>query len=170
MCVSHLIGRRAIHYLDTRPDWRADVFAVESPAGKGTVVPRCGRWVFTALACVALISLPGCRTAETALDEGRDLLSQGIDSSVRATAQLTDACLIAQTAWLPNVTPAEARASLTEALSLVDNVIAESPQFPGAELLRNSLASAQEAITEEDGAFGVSREQLQSACTFVNRV
>ena len=131
---------------------------------------RRARLALIPLVLLAVVSVTGCRTVHTALSEGRDVVSTGVDGAVRATTQLTDACLIAQTAWLPGVTPQEAHAALRKALALVDNVIQENADFPGASALRATINSAQDALDSPDGAFGTSRERLQQACTFVNHV
>ena len=126
------------------------------------------------------LALVGCGSVSGALSEGQQALDQGravvesatgavgaADALIAAGSELAAACTAAQAAWVPGVSAADARAAIDEALRMVDGVVAQTPDVPGATELADALASARTSLESGDGALGMSPESLETACALV---
>lgn len=131
--------------------------------------------------------LAGCSSVSSAVDQGQQALDQGqqaldqgrelaesaagslgsADDLIRAGTELAAACAAAQAAWVPGVSPEEARAAIDEAVGIVDGVAAGSANVPGATEIGSALDSARTALAADDGSFVVSRGTLETACLLV---
>ena len=138
---------------------------------------------FATALCLAAASalLAGCGSISGAVSEGQQALEQGrdvVDSAtgalekadglIRAGTELAAACVAAQAAWVPGVSPDDARRAIGDAVRIVDGVVATTPDVPGASELSSALASAQESLASEGGTLGMSRDALQTACALVS--
>ena len=56
---------------------------------------------------------------------------------------------------------------LDDAVRIVDGVVAQTPDVPGAAELSDALSSARAALGSDGGALGLSRDSLQTACALV---
>lgn len=123
--------------------------------------------ILTGAALVALTTT-ACGTVNDVIDTAQDV-GQSADSLIRAATEIGAACATAQAALVPGVSTADAEAALTDALGIVDDVIAANPGVPGAAEVDSALATARQAlaggVTESD--LGVARETIQTACALV---
>jgi hypothetical protein len=123
----------------------------------------------------AVLALAGCSTVTGAVQEGQQALGsagQAIDAAdglIQAATDLGAACAAAQAAWVPGVSPQDARNAINEAVAIVDGVLAQAPEFPGAREIDQILGSAQEALAQDPSgtSLGVSRSTLETACALV---
>lgn len=128
-----------------------------------------------ALAASVLV-LPGCSSVSEAVDSGGQALASAgqavgaADSLIRVGTDLVAACAAAQAAWVPGVSPEDARMAIAEALSLVDGALARAPDAPGAQQLDDALVSAQGTLAADPSStsLGVSRAALETACALIS--
>ena len=101
--------------------------------------------------------------------EGASQLIENADGLVQAGTDLAEACVVAQAAWVPGVYPADARAAIDEALSIVRGVVASVPDAPGVGEIEAALVTAQDALTADPSStsLGVSSSTLETACALV---
>jgi len=142
---------------------------------------RAARAVGVGLALAsASVLLVGCGSISGAVSEGQQALDQGrevvesaagtleqADQLIRAGTELAAACAAAQAAWVPGVSPEDARRAIDDAVGIVDGVLATTPNVPGVNELSSALSSAQESLASEGGTLGLSRDSLQTACALV---
>lgn len=101
--------------------------------------------------------------------EGASQLIENADGLVQAGTDLAEACAVAQAAWVPGVSPADARAAIDEALSIVQGVVASVPDAPGINEIEGVLVTAQDALAADPSStsLGVSSSTLETACALV---
>ena len=101
--------------------------------------------------------------------EGASQLIENADGLVQAGTDLAEACVVAQAAWVPGVSPADARAAIDEALSIVRGVVASAPDAPGIGEIEGVLVTAQDALAADPNStsLGVSSSTLETACALV---
>lgn len=101
--------------------------------------------------------------------EGASQLIENADGLVQAGTDLAEACAVAQAAWVPGVAPADARAAIDEALSIVQGVVASVPDAPGINEIEGVLVTAQDALAADPSStsLGVSSSTLETACALV---
>jgi len=88
---------------------------------------------------------------------------------IQAATDLGSACVVDQAAWVPGVSPEDARAAIDQAIGIVDGVVASVPDAPGVAEIDQVLTSAQEALAADptSTSLGVSRSTLETACALV---
>lgn len=127
--------------------------------------------------CAASLSssllLAGCSVdslqgGQQVLDSATQLI-ENADGLVQAGTDLAEACVVAQAAWVPGVSPADARAAIDEALGIVKDVVASVPNAPGIGEIEGVLVSAQDALAADptSTSLGVSSSALETACALV---
>lgn len=118
-----------------------------------------------AAAAVSLVALTGCSQVNNAIDAGQSAVSSAT-GAVQAAADVAAACVVAQAAWVPGVSPSQARAAVGEALGLVDAAFAIAPTLPGVQEVRELLLTARQSLADnpEESTLGVSRGALETAC------
>ena len=101
--------------------------------------------------------------------EGASQLIENADGLVQAGTDLAEACVVAQAAWVPGVSPADARAAIDEALTIVRGVVASAPNAPGIGEIEGVLVTAQDALAADPSStsLGVSSSTLETACALV---
>lgn len=101
--------------------------------------------------------------------EGASQLIENADGLVQVGTDLAEACAVAQAAWVPGVSPEDARNAIDEALAIVQGVVAEVPDAPGIGEIEGVLVTAQEALAADPNStsLGVSSSTLETACALV---
>lgn len=114
-----------------------------------------------ALVSAGVLSV-GCSSASQLLENAEGL--------VQAGTQVAEACVVAQAAWAPGVSPEDARIAIDEALGIVLGVVATSPDVPGVAEIEGALTTAQEALAADptSTSLGASRGTLETACALVS--
>jgi uncharacterized protein YceK len=127
---------------------------------------RPGRLIVAAGAAVCcVVALSGCSQVNSAIDAGQSAVSSAT-GAVQAAADVAAACVVAQAAWVPGVSPSQARAAVGEALGLVDAAFAIAPTLPGVQEVRELLMNAKQSLADnpDESTLGVSRGALETAC------
>lgn len=128
--------------------------------------------VMTAILGVSVLS-SGCSmdalNSGQQVIEGASQLIENADGLVQAGTDLAEACVVAQAAWVPGVSPADARSAIDEALGIVRDVVASVPNAPGVGEIEGVLVTAQEALVADptSTSLGVSSSTLETACALV---
>lgn len=114
---------------------------------------------------LAFAGLTGCSQVNTAIDAGQSAVASAT-GAVQAATDVAAACVAAQAAWIPGVTPSAARAAIGEALLLADSAFAIAPDLPGVATVRELLMTAKESLADnpEETTLGISRNALETAC------
>jgi uncharacterized protein YceK len=138
-----------------------------SPTTSARIRTRRHRRFVNAAAAVAVsaVALTGCSQVNSAIDAGQSAVSSAT-GAVQAAADVAAACVVAQAAWVPGVSPSQARAAVGEALGLVDAAFAIAPGLPGVQEVRELLMTAKQSLADnpEESTLGVSRGALETAC------
>lgn len=128
-----------------------------------------------ALGVGSILVLSGCSSVNDAVSAGQNALDsanqvvEAADGLIQAATDLASACAAAQAAWVPGVSPEDARAAIDQAVGIVDGVVASVPDAPGVAEIDQVLTSAQEALAADPSStsLGVSRSTLETACALV---
>lgn len=114
-------------------------------------------------------SLDSLQSGQQALDSATQLI-ENADQLVQAGTDLAEACVVAQAAWVPGVSPDDARAAIDEALTIVKGVVASAPNAPGIGEIEDVLVTAQESLAADpnETSLGVSGSTLETACALVS--
>ena len=128
-----------------------------------------------ALGVGSILVLSGCSSVNDAVSAGQNALDsanqvvEAADGLIQAATDLGSACVAAQAAWVPGVSPEDARAAIDQAIGIVDGVVASVPDAPGVAEIDQVLTSAQEALAADPSgtSLGVSRSTLETACALV---
>lgn len=128
-----------------------------------------------ALGVGSILVLSGCSSVNDAVSAGQNALDsanqvvEAADGPIQAATDLASACAAAQAAWVPGVSPEDARAAIDQAVGIVDGVVASVPDAPGVAEIDQVLTSAQEALAADPSStsLGVSRSTLETACALV---
>lgn len=115
---------------------------------------------------VLVFALVGCGSITEAADTAQQLVDQG-SAVVSVATDIAAACGVAATAWAPGVSPQDARTAIDEAIALVDETAAASPDVPGVGALQEALGTARETLAADptSTSLGVSRGALETACS-----
>lgn len=130
------------------------------------------RALIPAAAVLLALATAGCASVNNAIDAGQSAIDAGQSAissatgAVEAATDLVAACAAAQAAWIPGVTPSQARQAIGEALALADQAFAIAPGLPGVTEVRDLLMSAKDSLAAnpEQTSLGISRGALETAC------